>query len=193
MRRAAEEWQDASGRKWYKIRRFVESEKKVVTVSDHLGKTAAVEDCMAARGYLALSDVFGGYSSAAGASGRSLAPAQHFASWRAFRWKLAGPSVGQHDEEPDQRCGSPGLGHWIGVVCRRDPWFFERRDCAGSRWSATQCGAHPTSLVAFAVGPGLVQSVPSGVGRLLGSDCRLSRPFSGCRRPTTTQHLLRCK
>ena len=58
MSRAAEECQDPNGRKWYKIRRFVESEKKVVTVSDQVEKAAGVEDCTPARrGYLALCDV----------------------------------------------------------------------------------------------------------------------------------------
>ena len=81
MSRAAEECQDANGRKWYKIRRFVESEKKVVTVSDQVEKVAAVQDCTPARrGHLPLCYVFGGNSGAAGASGRCLAPAQHLAS-----------------------------------------------------------------------------------------------------------------
>ena len=44
MSRAAEECQGPNGRKWYKIRRFVESEKKVVTVSDQVEKAAGVED-----------------------------------------------------------------------------------------------------------------------------------------------------
>ena len=58
MSQTAEERQGPNGRKWYKIRRFVESEKKAVTVSDQVEKAAGVEDCTPApRGYVAVCDV----------------------------------------------------------------------------------------------------------------------------------------